>query len=167
MAEAWAAGQTGVPVVDAAARQLLHEGFVHNRARMIAAAYLTKHLRTHYRVGEQHYLRYLVDGDWAQNNFGWQWSAGCGVGAQPYFRVMNPLAQAEKFDAEGEYVRRWVPALRSLPREYVHRPWQAPPSVLESAGLRLGVDYPLPIVDLPAARAEYLSTAHSVYRRPG
>jgi len=164
-ADAWASGQTGIPVVDAAARQLLHEGFVHNRARMIAAAFLTKHLRQHYRVGERHYLRHLVDGDAAQNNFGWQWSAGCGVGAQPYFRVMNPVTQAERFDPDGEYVRRWIAPLRRLPREYVHQPWQAPSGVLAAAGVRLGIDYPLPIVDLQTARAEYLSLARSVFRR--
>lgn len=162
---AWAEGRTGIPVVDAAARQLLLEGFVHNRARMIAASFLTKHLAQHYRRGEQHYLRYLVDGDWAQNNFGWQWSAGCGVGAQPYFRVMNPVSQAEKFDPEGTYVRRYVPELREVPAAHVHRPWQAPPSVLERAGVRLGVDYPVPIVDLAQARAEYLGMARAVFRK--
>jgi deoxyribodipyrimidine photo-lyase len=162
---AWAEGRTGVPVVDAAARQLIREGFVHNRARMIAASFLVKHLRQHYRRGEQHYLKYLVDGDWAQNNFGWQWSAGCGVGAQPYFRVMNPVSQAEKFDAEGGYVRRYVPELGRLPVEFIHRPWSAPSAVLRQAGVRLGVDYPLPIVDLAGARAEYLQLARSVFRR--
>jgi deoxyribodipyrimidine photo-lyase len=164
-ASAWKSGHTGIPIVDAAARQLLEEGFVHNRARMIAASFLTKHLRQHYRVGEEHYLRYLVDGDWAQNNFGWQWSAGCGVSAQPYFRVMNPVAQGQKFDPEGVYVRRHVPELARLPREWVHQPWLAPDSVLTAAGVRLGVDYPRPIVDLKAAREEYLQAAGAVFKR--
>lgn len=163
--EAWAAGRTGIPVVDAAQRQLLEEGFVHNRARMIAASFLTKQLRQHYRRGEAHYLKYLVDGDWAQNNFGWQWSAGCGVGAQPYFRVMNPVAQAEKFDPEGQYVRRWVPELRRLEAPFIHQPWRAPAATLNAAGVRLGDDYPLPIVDLQAARAAYLATARLVFKR--
>jgi len=162
---AWSEGRTGVPIVDAAARQLLLEGFVHNRARMLAASFLTKHLRQHYRRGEQHYLRYLVDGDAAQNNFGWQWSAGCGVGAQPYFRVMNPVTQAEKFDSAGRYVRRYLPELAQLPDEYVQRPWEAPSAVLEGVGVRLGVDYPNPIVDLATARIEYLRLAHGVFRK--
>lgn len=164
-ASAWKSGQTGIPIVDAASRQLLQEGFVHNRARMIAASFLTKHLRQHYRVGEGHYLRYLIDGDWAQNNFGWQWSAGCGVGAQPYFRVMNPVAQAEKFDPEGTYVRSWVPELRRLEVKFVHQPWLAPPLALEVAGVRLGETYPYPVVELKAARAHYLDIANQSFKQ--
>lgn len=106
---AWTEGTTGYPLVDAAARQLLAEGFVHNRARMVAASFLAKHLMLDWRLGEKHYLKHLVDGDWAQNNLGWQWSAGCGCDAQPYFRVFNPTAQAERFDPDGSYVKRWVP----------------------------------------------------------
>jgi len=163
--DAWARGATGIPIVDAAARQLLREGFVHNRARMISASFLTKQLRQHYRRGEAHYLKYLIDGDWAQNNFGWQWSSGSGVGAQPYFRVMNPVAQGQKFDPDGAYVRRHVPELARLPTGYVHEPWRAPAAVLEDARVRLGVDYPRPIVDLAVVRAEYLDVARSVFRR--
>ncbi|MFT3841029.1 MAG: deoxyribodipyrimidine photo-lyase [Myxococcaceae bacterium] len=106
---AWTEGTTGYPVVDAAARQLLAEGFVHNRARMVAASFLAKHLMLDWRLGEKHYMKHLVDGDWAQNDLGWQWSAGCGCDAQPYFRVFNPTAQAERFDPDGSYVKRWVP----------------------------------------------------------
>jgi len=164
-ASAWKSGHTGIPIVDAAARQLLEEGFVHNRARMIAASFLTKHLRQHYRVGEKHYLRHLVDGDWAQNNFGWQWSAGCGVGAQPYFRVMNPVAQAEKFDPEGTYVRSWLPELCRLEAKDIHQPWLAPPVALEAAGVRLGDTYPFPIVELKAARDHYLDIASRNFKR--
>jgi len=109
--QAWRDGKTGYPIVDAAARQLLSEGFVHNRARMIAASFLTKHQLIDYRCGEAHYMKYLTDGDWAQNNAGWQWSAGCGTDAQPYFRVFNPTLQGEKFDLSGDYVRRSVPEL--------------------------------------------------------
>ncbi|HSC88896.1 MAG TPA: deoxyribodipyrimidine photo-lyase, partial [Polyangiaceae bacterium] len=164
---AWSEGRTGYPVVDAAARQLLAEGFVHNRARMIAASFLTKHLLIHYRRGEAHYLEFLTDGDWAQNDMGWQWSAGCGVDAQPYFRVFHPVTQGQKFDPEGVYVRRWVPELTRLPTRYIHAPWTAPAAVLEGAGVRLGHDYPEPIVDHAEARAEFLATAARHLRGQG
>jgi deoxyribodipyrimidine photo-lyase len=157
--QAWLAGQTGYPVVDAAARQLLATGFVPNRARMIAASFLTKHLLIDYRLGEAHYLRLLTDGDWANNNLGWQWCAGCGSDAQPYFRVFNPTLQARKFDPEGSYVRRWVPELGRLPAAHLHTPWLAPSSALQAAGVRLGRDYPMPIVDHAAARQRFLELA--------
>jgi len=156
---AWVSGTTGYPVVDASARQLLGEGFVHNRARMISASFLTKHLLIDYRQGEAHYLKYLVDGDWAQNNAGWQWSAGCGCDGQPYFRVFNPFTQGEKFDPHGDYVRRWVPELAHMPARYIHRPWDAPENVLADAGVRLGANYPKPIVDHKLARERYLEIA--------
>ena len=161
--QAWIQGRTGYPVVDAAARQLLAEGYVHNRARMVAACFLTKHLLQDYRFGEAHYLHWLVDGDWANNNMGWQWSAGCGVDAQPWFRVFNPTAQGERFDPEGAYVKRWVPELESLPPKWVHRPWEAP------EGLRRGVNYPGPIVDHGMARARFLEVAKAnlAPERPG
>lgn len=162
---AWVDGKTGYPVVDAAARQLLGEGFVHNRARMIAASFLTKHLLMDYRRGEAHYLRYLTDGDWAQNNAGWQWSAGSGADAQPYFRVFNPVTQGRKFDPEGDYVRRWVPELARVPAAHIHCPWLAPGAVLEQAGVRLGVEYPLPIVEHAAARARFLEIARQHFAR--
>jgi deoxyribodipyrimidine photo-lyase len=158
--QAWTLGKTGYPVVDAAARQLLSEGFVHNRARMIAASFLTKHLLIDYRRGEQHYLRYLTDGDWAQNNAGWQWCAGSGCDAQPYFRVFNPITQGRKFDPEGDYVRRLVPELARLPARYIHAPFAAPQQVLDAAGVRLGFDYPLPIVEHSVARSRFLAVAH-------
>lgn len=157
--QAWVQGQTGYPVVDAAARQLLVEGFVHNRARMIAASFLTKHLGIHYQRGEAHYMRYLVDGDWAQNNLGWQWSAGCGCDAQPYFRVFNPTLQGQRFDPAGTYVRQWVPELAKLPKRWIHEPWNAPESVLLEAGVTLARDYPQPIVEHRAARGRFLATA--------
>lgn len=156
---AWALGHTGYPLVDAAARQLLGEGFVHNRARMVAASFLTKHLLIDYRRGEQHYLKYLTDGDWANNNLGWQWSAGCGVDAQPYFRVFNPVTQGERFDPEGNYVRRWVPELAALPAPFIHRPWLAPPDVLQRANVQLGSTYPRPIVEHRFARERFLGLA--------
>lgn len=157
--QAWVEGRTGYPLVDAAARQLLAEGFVHNRARMVAASFLSKHLLIDYRRGEAHYMRFLTDGDWAQNNAGWQWAAGTGSDAQPYFRIFNPVAQGTKFDPEGNYVRRWVPELAKLPARHIHAPWTAPPSVLEPAGVRLGVDYPAPIVEHAAARERFLRVA--------
>ena len=156
---AWKDGTTGYPIVDAAARQLIAEGFVHNRARMIAASFLTKHLLIDYRLGEAHYMALLTDGDWAQNNAGWQWSAGCGCDAQPYFRVFNPMTQGERFDPEGAYVRRWVPELARMPASYVHAPWTAPPAVLSDAGVTLGSSYPRPIVDHATARTRFLDVA--------
>jgi deoxyribodipyrimidine photo-lyase len=157
--QAWVVGRTGYPVVDAAARQLLGEGFVHNRARMVSASFLCKHLLIDYRRGEAHYMKYLTDGDWAQNNAGWQWSAGCGCDAQPYFRIFNPVTQGEKFDPRGDYVRRWVPELERMPARYVHRPWEAPEAVLRAAGVRLDETYPRPIVDHFLARERFLAVA--------
>jgi len=156
---AWTTGQTGYPVVDAAARQLLGEGHVHNRARMISASFLTKHLLISYRRGEAHYLKFLTDGDWAQNNAGWQWSAGCGCDAQPYFRVFNPMTQGKKFDPNGLYVRKWVPELAKLPSKYIHEPWLAPQQILDEAGVKLDETYPRPIVDHKAARVRFLDAA--------
>ena len=156
---AWAQGTTGYPVVDAAARQLLAEGFVHKRARMLAASFLTKHLLVDYKRGEAHYMRYLTDGDDASNNAGWQWSAGSGSDAQPYFRIFNPLTQGKKFDPLGAYVRRWVPELARLEPEHIHAPWQAPTAALAAAGVRLGTDYPRPIVELSHGRERFLATA--------
>lgn len=162
--EAWQRGQTGYPVVDATARQLLLEGYVHNRARMVSASFLTKHLLIDYRKGESHYLKYLTDGDWAANNLGWQWSAGSGVDAAPYFRVFNPTTQGEKFDPEGDYVRKYVPEIAMLPTRYIHTPWTAPDSVLRSCNIRLGHTYPLPIVDHKQAREAFLRVAGEAIR---
>ena len=145
--KAWVEGKTGYPVVDASARQLLGEGFVHNRARMISASFLTKHLLTSYQRGEAHYLKYLTDGDWAQNNAGWQWSAGCGCDAQPYFRIFNPVTQGERFDPRGDYVRRYVPELAGLSDRSIHKPW--------TIGGAPG--YPQPIVDLKTSREQALA----------
>ena len=157
--EAWKQGLTGFPVVDAAARQLLTEGYVHNRARMVAASFLTKHLLLNYQGGEAHYLQWLVDGDWANNNMGWQWSAGCGVDAQPWFRIFNPIAQGERFDPEGTYVKRWLPELTGVPVKWVHRPWEAPEDC------RKKFTYPNPIVEHRAARARFLEVAKGHLQR--
>lgn len=165
--QAWVTGHTGYPVVDAAARQLLAEGFVHNRARMIAASFLTKHQLMSYQLGEAHYMKYLTDGDWAQNNAGWQWSAGCGTDAQPYFRVFNPTLQGEKFDPNGDYVRRYVPELAQLPAKYIHCPAAAPAKVLAAAGVTLGQTYPEPVVDHAMARDRFLKIAESHLKGAG
>jgi deoxyribodipyrimidine photo-lyase len=151
--KAWCQGRTGYPIVDAASRQLLETGFVHNRARMISASFLTKHLLISYQRGESHYMKYLTDGDWAQNNAGWQWSAGCGCDAQPYFRIFNPVTQGETFDPNGDYVRRFVPELASLETKWIHQPWGAPDKS------RKQLDYPDPIVDHVFARQRFLSVA--------
>ena len=156
---AWVEGKTGYPVVDAAARQLLAEGFVHNRARMIAASFLTKHLLIDFRRGEAHYMRLLTDGDLANNDLGWQWSAGCGCDAQPYFRIFNPVTQGKKFDPEGDYVRRWIPELAKLDSRHIHAPWEATEGELRAAGVGLGVDYPRPIVAHAEARGRFLEVA--------
>ncbi len=158
--QAWAIGETGYPVVDAASRQLLGEGFVHNRARMKSASFLTKHLLIDYRRGEAHYMKHLTDGDWAQKNAGWQWSAGCGCDAQPYFRIFNPVTQGKKFDPDGEYVRRWVPELGRMPARFIHHPWEAPDDVLRRAGVRLGETYPGPVVEHRFARERFLAVAN-------
>ena len=162
--QAWVQGTTGYPIVDAAARQLLGEGFVHNRARMISASFLCKHLMIDFRRGEAHYMCFLTDGDWAQNDAGWQWSAGCGCDAQPYFRIFNPVKQGKRFDADGEYVRRWVPELSRMPKEHIHSPWSAPVSVLRDAGVALGTVYPRPIVDHDHARRRFLLLAQEHLR---
>ena len=146
--------------MDASARELLQSGFVHNRARMISASFLTKHLLISYQRGEAHYLHYLTDGDLANNNMGWQWSAGCGCDAQPYFRIFNPVTQGVRFDPDGEYVRRYVPELARLPAKYIHAPWTAPDDVLKRAGVSLGKNYPAPIVDHASARQRFLLLAN-------
>ena len=156
---AWVEGRTGYPVVDAAARELLATGFVHNRARMIAASFLAKHLLIDFRRGEAHYFDWLTDGDWANNDAGWQWSAGCGCDAHPWFRIFNPVTQGRKFDPEGTYVRTWVPELALLPARHIHAPWEAPAEVLAAAGVRLGANYPRPIVAHAAARQRFLDSA--------
>ena len=156
---AWVEGKTGYPVVDAAARELLNTGFVHNRARMIAASFLAKHLLVDFRRGEEHYLNLLTDGDWANNDAGWQWSAGCGCDAQPWFRIFNPVTQGEKFDPEGNFVRHWVPELAAMPAKHIHSPWKAPAGVLSSANVQVGANYPSPIIDHDFARQRFLETA--------
>ncbi len=144
---AWQEGLTGYPVVDAAMRQLRHTGWMHNRGRMIVASFLVKNLLIDWRVGEKWFMRHLVDGDPAANNGGWQWTAGVGTDAAPYFRIFNPILQGLKFDPEGAYVRRWVPELARVPTRYIHTPWQMSLETQASARCRIGADYPLPVLD--------------------
>jgi deoxyribodipyrimidine photo-lyase len=154
---AWAEGRTGYPVVDAAMRQLRASGFVHNRARMIAASFLAKHLLLDYRLGEAEFMRHLTDGDLASNNGGWQWTAGTGTDPQPWFRVFNPILQGARFDPAGTYVRRWVPELRQVPAASIHAPWTMSPAAQAAAGCRIGIDYPRPMVDHAEARGRALA----------
>ena len=162
--EAWAAGRTGYPVVDAAMRELLATGYMHNRARMIVASFLAKDLLIDWRLGEAHFMRHLIDGDVANNDGGWQWAASVGTDAQPYFRIFNPVAQSKKFDPEGAFIRRWLPELRRVPDRYLHEPWTMPADVQQAAGCIIGRDYPAPIVDHHAARARALAAYEAVRR---
>ncbi len=158
----WQKGQTGYPIVDAGMRELWHTGFMHNRVRMIVASFLTKHLLIPWQVGARWFWDTLVDADLANNSAGWQWVAGCGADASPYFRIFNPVMQGEKFDSDGRYVRRWVPEVGALPDKYVHAPWRAPREVLMEAGVVLGKTYPAPIVDHAAARERALAAYKSM-----
>ena len=154
---AWQRGMTGYPIVDAGMRELWTTGWMHNRVRMIVASFLIKDLLVDWRQGEAWFWDTLVDADLASNSASWQWVAGCGADAAPFFRVFNPSLQGAKFDPEGAYVRRWVPELTKLPDSLLHEPWAARPSELADAGLRLGRDYPLPIVDHATARKRALA----------
>jgi deoxyribodipyrimidine photo-lyase len=154
----WRQGKTGYPIVDAGMRELWHTGWMHNRVRMIAASFLVKHLLLPWQAGAAWFWDTLVDADAANNTLGWQWVSGCGPDAAPYFRIFNPVLQGEKFDANGEYVRHWIPELASMDTKYIHAPWTAPAEALRSAGITLGKNYPLPIVDHKVARQRALDT---------
>lgn len=154
---AWQRGQTGYPLVDAGMRELWHTGYMHNRVRMVVGSFLVKHLLLHWRHGEAWFWDTLVDADYGNNIANWQWIAGCGADAAPYFRIFNPVLQGERFDPAGAYVRRWVPELAELPDRFIHRPWSASAIELEAAGIRLGKTYPLPVVEHDAARKRALA----------
>jgi deoxyribodipyrimidine photo-lyase len=153
----WQRGLTGYPLVDAGMRELWETGWMHNRVRMVTASFLVKHLLLSWEEGARWFWDTLVDADLASNTLGWQWTAGCGADAAPYFRVFNPVSQGERYDPAGEYVRRWVPELRALPNDWIHQPWAAPRDVLQAAGVRLGGSYPRPIVDHAEARTRALA----------
>lgn len=152
----WQQGQTGYPIVDAGMRELWQTGTMHNRVRMIVASFLIKHLLTHWREGEQWFWDTLVDADLANNSASWQWVAGCGADASPYFRIFNPITQGEKFDPDGTYTRQWVPELKNLPIKYLFKPWEAPADVLKQAHITLGKTYPQPLIDHTKARTRAL-----------
>lgn len=154
---AWCQGQTGYPLIDAGMRQLWKTGWVHNRVRMVVASFLVKHLLINWQSGEKWFWDTLVDADIASNPAGWQWVAGTGADAAPFFRIFNPTAQAEKFDPHGHYIRQWVPELTRLPDQWIHKPWAAPDSVQRGANIVLGSTYPTPIVDHKAARERALA----------
>ena len=163
---AWERGRTGYPLVDAGMRELWATGWMHNRVRMSVSSFLVKHLLQHWMHGARWFWDTLVDADLASNTLGWQWSAGCGADAAPYFRIFNPVLQGEKFDADGAYVRRWVPELANVPAKWIHRVWEAPTDVLSAAGVTLGKTYPRPVVDHAEARARALKALTAV-SKPG
>jgi deoxyribodipyrimidine photo-lyase len=163
---AWQRGRTGYPIVDAGMRELWQSGVMHNRVRMVAASFLVKHLLIDWREGERWFWDTLVDADAGSNPANWQWVAGCGADAAPYFRVFNPVLQGEKFDPHGAYVRRWVPELARLPDQLIHQPWRATPLELTAAGVELGTTYPSPIVDHKQARERALAAFAKVRNAP-
>ena len=160
----WQRGETGYPIVDAAMRELWHTGFMPNRARMIVASFLVKHLLIPWQRGAEWFLDTLVDADLANNSASWQWVTGCGTDAAPYFRIFNPVLQGAKFDPNGDYVRCWVPELAGLPARDIHAPWQAPELLPAQASVKLGETYPLPIVDHASARSRALAAFASIRR---
>ncbi len=155
--QAWQRGQTGYPIVDAGMRELWQTGWMHNRVRMIVGSFLVKHLLIDWREGMDWFWDTLVDADIAANTASWQWIAGCGADAAPYFRIFNPMTQGEKFDPNGDYIRRFVPELAHLPTKFLYAPWEAPELVLQEAGVKLGETYPQPIVDHKEAREQALA----------
>lgn len=162
MLAAWQQGRTGYPIVDAGMRQLWHIGWMHNRVRMIAASFLIKHLLQPWQDGAAWFMDTLVDADLAANSASWQWVAGCGADAAPYWRVFNPVLQGERFDGDGAYVRRWCPELAQLPDRFIHRPHEAPDDVLRGAGVAIGQGYPAPLVGLMEGRDRALAAFASI-----
>ena len=160
--EAWKKGKTGYPLVDAGMRELWATGYMHNRVRMVVASFLVKHLLQPWQTGYAWFEYTLVDFNAANNAMGWQWVAGTGIDSAPYFRIFNPTLQSEKFDAEGAYIKKWVPELAELPAKYIHSPSTAPHSILEQASVKLGSTYPVPIVDHQAARARALERYQAI-----
>ena len=158
----WQKGKTGIPIVDAGMRQLWETGYMHNRVRMIAASFLVKNLLLDWKHGEKWFWDCLVDADLANNSASWQWIAGCGADAAPYFRIFNPVTQGQKFDPEGSYTRKFVPELQNIPDKYLFNPWEAPGHVLRGAGISLGKEYPQPIVDLKESRNKALEAFASL-----
>jgi deoxyribodipyrimidine photo-lyase len=161
--KAWQKGQTGIPIVDAGMRELWQTGYMHNRVRMIVGSLLVKNLGIHWLEGADWFWDTLCDADLASNSMGWQWVAGCGVDASPFFRIFNPTTQGERFDADGKYTRKYVPELEKIPNKYLHCPWLMPKAELKKLGIVLGKDYPLPIVDLAQSRDKALKDYGKTY----
>ena len=155
--KAWQRGNTGYPLVDAGMRELYKTGYMHNRVRMVVGSFLVKNLLVHWHHGERWFWDCLVDADLASNSASWQWIAGCGADAAPFFRIFNPITQSEKFDKQGAYIRRYVPELANLPDKYIHAPWLAPSEILTAAGVDIGIDYPAPIIDIKESRERALA----------
>jgi deoxyribodipyrimidine photo-lyase len=162
--QAWTRGLTGIPLVDAGLRELWATGWMHNRVRMNVASWLTKNAGIHWLEGARWFWDTLVDADLANNTLGWQWTAGCGADAAPFFRIFNPVLQGRRFDAKGGYVRRWLPELAALPDAHIHAPWLAPEPVLRAAGIVLGRDYPRPVLDLARTRETALAAFRTLRR---
>ena len=160
--KAWQQGQTGVPMVDAGMRELWLTGSMHNRVRMVVGSFLVKNLLLNWQHGERWFWDCLVDADLASNSASWQWVAGCGADAAPYFRIFNPVTQGEKFDPDGEYIRQYIPELKDLPNKYLYNPWEAPKEILAEANIVLGKDYPNPIVNLKVSREKALEAFKSL-----
>ncbi len=160
--ERWQKGQTGYPIIDAGMRQLWQTGIMHNRIRMVVGSFLVKNLMLHWHDGEDWFWDCLVDADLASNSVSWQWVAGCGADAAPFFRIFNPVTQGEKFDKHGDYTRKYVPELKDMPDKYLFKPWEAPDDVLEKANVKLGDNYPKPIVDLKSSRERALKAYKSL-----
>ncbi|MBT8110377.1 MAG: DNA photolyase family protein [Gammaproteobacteria bacterium] len=158
----WQHGQTGYPIVDAGMRELWRTGYMHNRVRMIVGSFLVKNLLQHWHHGARWFWDTLVDADLANNSASWQWIAGCGADAAPYFRIFNPVTQGKKFDPDGHYVRLYVPELAAMPDKFIHNPWEAPAEVLSESGVLLGDDYPEPVVDLKSSRERALAAFKSL-----
>jgi deoxyribodipyrimidine photo-lyase len=148
----WKKGLTGYPIVDAGMRELYETGWMHNRVRMIVASFLVKHLRIHWLEGEKHFRNSLLDFNIANNVAGWQWVAGTGADAAPYFRIFNPILQGEKFDSNGDYVKKWCPELKNISNEFLHKPWEMPEEVQKEKNIIIGKTYPFPIVKHEEAR---------------
>jgi len=160
--KAWQQGRTGYPIIDAGMRELWHTGWMHNRVRMIVASFITKNGMIPWLLGARWFWDTLVDADLASNSFNWQWVAGTGLDAAPYFRIFNPIRQSQKFDKQGCYLRRWLPELAALPDEYIHTPWQAPANILNASNIRLGIDYPRPSLDLAMTRRNALASFDAI-----
>jgi deoxyribodipyrimidine photo-lyase len=163
--QAWQKGLTGYPIVDAGMRELWATGWMHNRVRMMVASFLVKDLLIPWQEGAEWFWDTLVDADLANNTFGWQWAAGCGADAAPYFRIFNPVTQAEKFDPKGEYIKRWIPELSNLPPPWIFKPWAASTMVLQKAKVHIGENYPTPIVDHTEARRHALAAFQKIKKK--